>query len=376
MKIVLAHHQDPGDIHAFSGTSYFMTRALRERFDIIAEYHSFESYTLFEEVLNKGIRPVLGPIGRKLSDFLRFNEIQADFVICLGGNSCIPFYDHPTPMVFWHDSTWHTFLQSYHAPEHFKQFRTAARNLYLWDKAVLEKANLLIYSSQFIADACIKDYRTPNTKINVIPFGANLQHPPSPAFLKEALERRLSSPTIKLTFLGKDWKRKGLGLAYALAKELNQEGIPVHLNTIGCVPDIPGIYDSPWVTNFGFLNKSLKEGMSTLESVLKDTHFLVHPASWEPFGIALCEANAYGIPVIGTAVEGPRTIIRDGVNGFLYNGNLWVSAAHTLLKSMAGDLATAYVPLFKGSLEAYRLRLNWQSNTLQLKDFLAGYKNT
>ncbi len=372
MKIVLVHHQDPDDIQAFSGTSYFMTRALREQFDVIAEYRSFEPYTLFGEVLKKGIGPVLGPIGRRLSDFLRSNEIRADFVICLGGNSSIPFYDHPTPVVFWHDSTWHTFLQSYHGPEHFRQFQAAARNLYLWDKAVLEKANMLVYSSQFIADACIKDYKTPCTKISVVPFGANLHHSPSPAFLKEALERRLSSPTIKLTFLGRDWKRKGLGLAYALTKQLNQEGVPVHLNIIGCVPEIPGILDSPWVTHFGFLSKSLKEDMSILERVFSDTHFLVHPASYEPFGIAMCEANAHGIPVIGTAVEGLRTIIADGVNGFLFNGNLWIAAARDLLKSMAGDLPCRYVPLFENSLQAYRLRLNWQTNTTRLKGLLAG----
>ncbi|HEV2478891.1 MAG TPA: glycosyltransferase family 4 protein [Puia sp.] len=375
MKIVLAHHQDPDDIHAFSGTSYHMTRALREHFDVVAEYRSFEPYTLFEEVLRKGLRPVLGPIGRKFSDYLQSNNIQADFVICLGGNSSIPFYDHPTPIVFWHDSTWHTFLQSYQAPEYFREFRTAAKNLYLWDKAVLEKAHLLAYSSQFIADACIKDYKTPGKKINVIPFGANLQHPPSPAVLKEALERRLASPSIQLTFLGKDWKRKGLDLAYMLTKDLNQQGIPIWLNTIGCVPDFPELYDSPFVTNFGLLDKSVKEDMSTLEHVFRDTHFLVHPASAEPFGIALCEANAYGIPVIGTAVEGLGTIVRDGVNGFLYDRNTWLAAAQELLKRLAADLDNTYPPLFNGSLEAYRSRLNWQTNVLRLKDFLADYKN-
>jgi glycosyltransferase involved in cell wall biosynthesis len=43
----------------------------------------------------------------------------------------------------------------------------------------------------------------------------------------------------------------------------------------------------------------------------------VMPSRWEPFGIALVEAMALGLPVISTATDGARDIVESGIDGLL-----------------------------------------------------------
>lgn len=50
---------------------------------------------------------------------------------------------------------------------------------------------------------------------------------------------------------------------------------------------------------------------------LKDADIFVMPSRWEPFGIALIEAMAAGLPVVATETDGPRDIIEPGVDGIL-----------------------------------------------------------
>lgn len=53
--------------------------------------------------------------------------------------------------------------------------------------------------------------------------------------------------------------------------------------------------------------------------LLKDAVCLVFPSEWnEVFGLALIEAMACGTPVIASAIGSPETIIKPGINGFLF----------------------------------------------------------
>ena len=230
MKILLINHQDPDNINEFSGTSYFIHRELKRQMNEVVDYHSPEMYDIFKQVHEQGIAPALKQIGSGMSDFVKKNEAGADFVICQGGNSCIPYYSGQVPLVFWHDSTWHTYLHGYANQRKFEQFKSNYRNLYEWDKAACEKADLLVYSSDYVAEASIRNYGISPGKVKVIPFGANIFNIPSASFLSQALKKRLNSETIQLTFLGKDWKRKGLYIAFKLTENLNRQGIPAILN--------------------------------------------------------------------------------------------------------------------------------------------------
>jgi glycosyltransferase involved in cell wall biosynthesis len=347
-----------------------MSRAIKRTFEEVIEYNDFESYLTTHRVLDGHFGKTLKPIGEKLNKFLKKNDVKADFVICQGGNSSIPYYNYDIPIVFWHDSTWCSFLKFYDTQKKFNQFRSEYKELYLWDKKALNRCALLVFSSDYVAEACLKYYKLPASKIKVVPFGANLFSTPSPDSLKVILQKRMESEVINFTFIGKDWKRKGLTTAYLLIKRLKSTGVKAKLNVIGCYPDVSYLVKSTDVNIIGFIDKFDPKGHDVFENTLKDTHFLLHPAIAEPFGIVLCEANAYGIPVLGTTVDGLKTTIKQGKNGFLFNRSRFINEAGSLIANMVKNWDSTYPSIFSSSVKEFNERLNWDTNAVAVKNIL------
>jgi glycosyltransferase involved in cell wall biosynthesis len=53
------------------------------------------------------------------------------------------------------------------------------------------------------------------------------------------------------------------------------------------------------------------------QDLLAATTIVVHPATWEPFGISVIEGMAVGKPVVAAASAGPSLIVDNGVTGCL-----------------------------------------------------------
>jgi glycosyltransferase involved in cell wall biosynthesis len=124
---------------------------------------------------------------------------------------------------------------------------------------------------------------------------------------------------------------------------------------------------------FGFLDKSDASQSNIFRSLLLETHFLIHPAVSEPYGIALCEANAYGVPVMGTDVEGLKTIVRNGRNGYLYDSRHFVPEAARQIRHLINDPGGSYEDLCRSSVEEFQQRLNWQSGVREVRRILEAY---
>ncbi|BDU20400.1 glycosyltransferase family 4 protein [Dyella sp. GSA-30] len=349
MRLVLISDGCPHDISLFSGTLYFMYKALRMEFEVV-----FEGW---------------GLTGDELNEKLSGSNVEADYILCASGSGVIPKYNYHIPIVFWHDSTWHTYQHAYIDEARFSNFKLEDREHYLWDMAVLSKCDILVYSSDYVADACVKDYGVDRSKVKVIPFGANIFEPPSADNLEKILSERISSDTLKLMFLGMDFWRKGALSAIRLTEKLNSMGIKSILNVVGCKveSDYEGV---PNVINWGRLNKNDERDLDILLGIFRDSHFLVHPAVSEPFGIALCEANSYGMPVIGTDVEGLKTIVKHGENGYLFSREDYVEKTSGLIRSIYDDFSKNYTTLFYNSLSEFNSRLNWTSSAKRLKEVL------
>ena len=370
----------------FSGIPYFMAKALSseaETFHIV-EAPRFDLDLMFRSP-QRG-RSQLQQIGKFVSDRLR--NLEVDCVICQG-SSMLPFLETGAFTCLWHDSTWHTLLQ---IP--FDEFCDGYPLLYEWDQLVLRKAALIAYAADWVRDETIRHYSVDPDKLRVVPFGASL-FDPGEDVVDRALAARERFPC-QLTFIGVDWIRKGLPLAHSLMKRLNLAGVPTVLNVLGYAferppnaggptPPAPGFcrpFNSgdlfilragadEFVRAWGFLNKDISSDYQHFCGILSNTHFLIHPAEFECFGVALAEANAFGVPVLSLDRFGPRSIIKSGVNGHLFERDRFVAEASTLVASRL-DAYDLYRREGRLAFEEYKNQLNWRANCRRLLTLIAG----
>jgi glycosyltransferase involved in cell wall biosynthesis len=217
-------------------------------------------------------------------------------------------------------------------------------------------------------------YKVDAGKIVVVPFGANIE---SRSFHEvEADIRARKGEQCQLTFLGIDCIRKGAPAAYSLMDRLNREGCPTTLNTIGGDarrnPPSGAAYlfelrvrGDKRVDVAGFLDKSRRLERDRLFRILAQTHFLIHPAEFECFGIALAEANAFGVPVLAVDKFGPKTIIRNGVNGHLFSPEDFVTEASRFILDLQRNFDD-YQELAQTAFAEYQSRLNWDVSVNRL----------
>lgn len=119
----------------------------------------------------------------------------------------------------------------------------------------------------------------------------------------------------KILYLGQLIKRKNIDLLVEWINEYSEkEKFEFHFAGDGCLKET--IQKLEMVnSNVNYLGKLSK---SEIKKVLKDYDFLVLPSKEEPFGIVLIEALASGVPCIVSDCYGPKEIITNNVNGFIF----------------------------------------------------------
>ncbi|MHB9098293.1 MAG: glycosyltransferase family 4 protein [Syntrophales bacterium] len=385
MRIAFVSEYPPDQVNLYGGIPYYMSRAIQRA----AEFFQYIQIPSFDWGLAlKGGTEGFAELkkrGKSLSKTLL--TIDADIVLCQGsGFSTLPYLETEKKVVLWGDATWFTLMEM-----DFDEFKIRYPFLYEWDCMMLEKCDLVGFAADWVRDQTLLYYNIKPEKVHVIPFGANLEQV-SPEAVTRAINNRETKPC-QLTFLGIDWQRKGLPLAYEVMNRLNVSGVGAKLNVIGCnistvslkrkiehhvgykpYEDIDKFqfqfHKDENVNNLGFLRKDNPGQYSLLCEILNKTHFLLHPAHFECFGIALVEANAFGIPVIATNSHGPKSIIRNKVNGQLYECNEYVECASNFIKSVMAD-REKYNDLAFSSFREYQDRFDWSIIVQELKDLLS-----
>jgi glycosyltransferase involved in cell wall biosynthesis len=122
------------------------------------------------------------------------------------------------------------------------------------------------------------------------------------------------------------------------------------------------------------LHKDIPQDYDRLCDILYDTHFLLHPTEFEAFGIAMVEANAFGVPVLATNVYGPKTIIRYGINGSLFERDEYIEGATSFIMRFMDDI-DEYRSLALSSLKEYISRFTWTMNARKLLEILSNSEN-
>jgi glycosyltransferase involved in cell wall biosynthesis len=162
-----------------------------------------------------------------------------------------------------------------------------------------------------------------------------------------------------------DWHRKGGDIAVEAVEVLAKHGVNAELTIVGSTPPqkpkLPGVRVVP------FIDKRRERGRRTFREILLESHFMIFPSRADCSPVALCEAAAYGIPVVASDVGGIRTVVTERNGRLLPSGSTANDYAAALLELMADE--HRYRELVGSSRERYEEVLNWDTWSKSLLTF-------
>ncbi|BAZ36992.1 group 1 glycosyl transferase [Calothrix sp. NIES-4101] len=284
-------------------------------------------------------------------------KINPDIIVSPEGFTPIAYLDSPQPLVLWIDTVIASLVEYY--PYLSNLCYETKNNIYLLEKRALQQCQTIIFTSEWAAQEAIKIYHIPEEKIKVIPRGANFEIYPGRSIndINTIIKSR-DRTKIKLTYVGIDWQRKGGNLTLEIAKELHDGGLDIELRIIGDLPK--NIHTLPdFVNPIGYINKSTPEGKKYYYHLLADSHFLILPTQADITPNVLIEANAFGVPCISTCIGGIPTIIKNNLNGKLFNIDDVATNYCDYITHILQDYSN-YEELAINSFYEYQNRLNWR----------------
>lgn len=321
MKIAFISYEDSNDISAWSGTIQAMAKYLSKDNKIIPIDNLVSPIDYIFKIYSYLLR-LLG----NSSDFKRnnlfvklvCNRIQKKLdkqdydLIFAPGSTYITYLKSKKPIVIWADATVNSLNDSYPQYSNLPKSQIDAGDR--MEKIAFDNSTKVVFSTTWAAMYAKEDYHIDNSKIEIIPFGANLQHNNTIEYIED-LNKDKSTSIVNLLFVGIDWQKKGGDLLLSIYTELRILSNNYNLDVVGSSPDkIPIIEGAIF---HGFLDKSIEKENNKLTSLFQKSHYFILPTKAEAFGIVFCEANSYGLPSFGSDLGGIPDIIVNGVNGEL-----------------------------------------------------------
>jgi glycosyltransferase involved in cell wall biosynthesis len=326
LRIAYLAFRSPEDISYWSSIPYWTVRKLSER------GHHVVPHVYDKRILRLPLYPfelasrMLGRIWlpERSGAFLAMLRLwlaatlrqdRYDVVFCEGSihAACVA---SGKPVVYWTDAEIESYLHAYWGPERLKRVVNIAEAR-AQEQRGLDRAARAFYASQWAVDEVVRRYRVAADRLKLAPFAENMVIDATDESVRAAAEAR-GITRCDLLFIGIDWVRKGGDSALGIARGLRERGLASTLHVVGCTPFTEGSVPEG-VVQHGYLNKSKPEHLAKLKALFAECHFLVLASSAEGMGIVLLEANAHGLPDIGTRTGGIPTIVEDGQNGLLFD---------------------------------------------------------
>lgn len=180
-------------------------------------------------------------------------------------------------------------------------------------KRAFRRSDLIIASSDWCKQNAIKQYGIDPDKITVVEFGANIDD----ADIPEIKRRYDKNKPLRIYWSGVNWIRKGGDVAFDCCQELIERGYEVEFHITG-MKDLPKrICELPWVKNHGFLNKNNPDEYQMLVKIMSQQDIFLFPSRAECSSIALCEANAFGLPCFVYNTGGTANYVTNDYNGYM-----------------------------------------------------------
>ena len=205
-----------------------------------------------------------------------------------------------------------------------------------------------------------------STKDDLIRYGINEKNitvVPHGLFLKPITKIIQKEKNLTILFVGRLVKMKGINSALKIFSEINKK-----------IPEskfwIVGSGEKKYVEEIKQLTKDLKIEKSCIFfgfvdenkkiELYQKTHFLLHTSVREGFGLTVIEANSQGTPVIAFNSPGLKDLVKNNINGFLFNPNnesLCIKNVIALFNN-----PSQYEKLQTSSLE-FSKQFNWKNIT-------------
>nr|WP_275578150.1 CDP-glycerol glycerophosphotransferase family protein [Dyella mobilis] len=192
--------------------------------------------------------------------------------------------------------------------------RGLARRIFTWAERVLDRLarSITLGTSPSEERRALEDIGCPRSRVEHILNSVDLEH----------LSHRRTQPTGgHIVLVARVSEQKNIPMYLRVVRRLREtSNAPCYLVGVGHYEDDRRTL-AQMMHASGLVEQDLKivEWMprSDLIGLIADAAVVVLTSNYESFGYVLAEANALGIPVVGTDVDGIRDIIRDERNGYL-----------------------------------------------------------
>jgi glycosyltransferase involved in cell wall biosynthesis len=376
MKIGFCTWFNINDKNAWSGTQYPMLKALEkycgEIIPLVPEHNKF---FILGKILNKLTKIFLGQrfhyfhasfVTKEFAKSIhkQINKTKPDILFAISHGVLLNDVNCDIPIIYYSDVT-SKLLVNYYSD--FSNLLPIAEKWYHQvDQNIMDKADIVIFSSDWAAKSAINDYDCDKEKIYVIPLGANIENIPERS---EILNRRNKDKTIlKLLFSGSDWERKGGDIAVETMEELNRRGIPTELTLLTGIA-LPHHKKNPRINIVGHLNKENSEQAIRMHNIFMDASIFILPTRKDCSPTVLCEAAAYGLPAVSTNVAGVSAHIENKVTGYLLPLEAGFKDYAKTIEKIWSDKNT-YVNLCKNARDKFEHELNWDSWGIKIRNLI------
>ena len=235
------------------------------------------------------------------------------------------------------------------------------------ERAYLKNVDGFIFNSQTTRSVVEETIGESRSHVVAYPAGNRLNPKIDKA---EIIARAKVDTPLKIAFLGSVIPRKNLHTLLAALSQLSPESY--QLSIIGGLDMEPSYVQrirqqvsklglSETVIFYGALNDD------KLKSILRESHILALPSSYEGFGIAYLEGMGYGLPAIGSTDGAAHEIITHKKNGFLVHPE----DADSLAKCLQ-DVSENRNKLIQMSLAARKHYLShptWKESAAEIRVF-------
>jgi len=357
--VVLLSSSDPLDVHSFSGSIYYMAKALISEFPRMEIMRSSRPVWFFalQRLVLKATKSRIDPyywrplnrwFARRL---VKHWQHQRVIVIGVVNAALVAELAASVPVINISDSTF-DLMRTEHEVFWSLDRKTAARAEEVEMNSIRRSVHNS-FSSRWAADSAILHYGAPDADVSVISWGCNFETVPAADVRPSAFVRS----ECRLLFIGGEWFRKGGDVVFAAAEILAEKGIPLRVDLVGVAPpeDLP---PRPWLHHHGYLSKADTEQLALLRSLMRDADLLFLPTRKDCTPMVFAEANAYGTPALTRDVGGVADVVRDGANGIVLPEDADAAQFAAAIESIWNNPAS-YAQLRSSARREYETRLNW-----------------